>query len=49
LTLLARDGGPVAPDAVDPVARATATGSHAAEAARWQALARVPPTGVAGP
>lgn len=49
LTQLARDGGPLAPDAPDPVARATATGSHAAEAARWQALARVPPTGVAGP
>ncbi|MFF4272894.1 hypothetical protein [Streptomyces sp. NPDC001536] len=45
LTLLARKGGPLVPG---PVARATATGSHTAEAARWRALTRVRPPGGAG-
>ncbi|WP_181449735.1 hypothetical protein [Streptomyces cyaneus] len=43
LTLLTREGSPLDPDAPDPVARATATGSHASEATRWQALTGVSP------
>lgn len=46
LTLLTREGDPLSLDVPDPVARATASGSHAAEAARRQALTGVPPHAV---
>ncbi|MDF3145133.1 MULTISPECIES: hypothetical protein [unclassified Streptomyces] len=43
LTLLTREGAPLTSSGPDPVARATATGSHTAEAARWQALTGASP------